>query len=83
MRNLLLDYQDKVNYNLLECGFPLRFKRNVKEFSQLEVWKYKNHRRATKFPEDMIKHLHKEIEHKAILGPLQQILSQTTLLSLL
>ena len=33
------------------------------------MWKYKNHRGAIEFPEDMIKYLHKESDHKAILGP--------------
>ena len=69
MRNLLFDCKDKVVCDLLEFGFPLSFKGNVKNFPQLEVWKYKNHREATEFPEDMIKYLHKESDHKAILGP--------------
>ena len=37
MRNLLFDYKDKVVCDLLEFGFPLSFKGNVKDFPQLEV----------------------------------------------
>ena len=34
MRNMLFDYKDKVVCDLLEFGFPLSFKGNVKDFPQ-------------------------------------------------
>ena len=78
MRNLLFDYKDKVVCDLLEFGFPLSFKGNVKDFPQLEVWKYKNHRGAIEFQKIWLNFCTKKVTTKPFWAHLKQIISQTT-----
>ena len=70
MRRILQNYKDLNVRNLLEYGFPISFKVNENEMSSHDrLWKYKNHREATDFPDEINASLEKESGNDAILGP--------------
>lgn len=72
-REMLFDYRNNRICDFLEFGFPLDFRGDVNEFPLVsEIWKYKNHKGAIDFPQDMIKYLQKESENQAILGPFKK-----------
>ena len=69
MRSILSDYKNKLVCDLLEFGFPLNFKgdeNNIPVHS--EIWKCKNHKGASDYPNEIIQYLQKESEQLAILG---------------
>lgn len=70
MRRMLGDYKDKQVCDLLEFGFPIGFKGNESELKTYkDLWKYKNHKGALEFPNDVNSYINKESRHGAILGP--------------
>ena len=75
MRSLLVDYCDIEVCDLLEFGFPLGCNDNETLLSSVkknDLWKYKNHRGADDFPEDILLYLEKESNSNAILGPFNE-----------
>ena len=72
MRSLLIYYNDYEICDLLEYGFPLGYQGNETLLSSVTKrgrWKYKNHRGADDFLEQMLLYLEKESKSNAILGP--------------
>ena len=70
MRSMLSDYKDKLVCDLLEFGFPLNFKGDENDIPvHSEIWKCKNHKGASDYPNEIIQYLQKESEQLAILGP--------------
>ena len=75
IRNMLHDYKDQQLCDFLEFGFPIGYTGNneiVKDVSKKETWKYKNHKGAQEFREDMLKYLNKESTNRAIIGPFKE-----------
>lgn len=67
---MLRNYKDLEVCDLLQFGFPIGFKGNENELkSYKEIWKYKNHKGALEFPEDVNAYINKESKYGAILGP--------------
>ena len=72
LRNLLADYKDQQLCDLLEFGFPIGYKGDnsvLKEVNSKSIWKYRNHKGAEEFPQEMLSYLEKESLNKAIIGP--------------
>lgn len=72
IRSWLVDYKDKKVCDFLEYGFPIgAIESNtiLKNVTKTELWKFKNHKGAKIYPEDINKYLQKEAINKAILGP--------------
>ena len=72
LRNLLADYKDQQLCDLLEFGFPIGYKGDnsvLKEVNSKNIWKYRNHKGAEEFPQEMISYLEKGSLNKAIIGP--------------
>ena len=73
MRSMLIDYADNEICDLLEFGFPLAFQGDradiLKNVTKKDVWRFKNHKGANDFPNDMLLYLKKEFENNAIIGP--------------
>ena len=72
MRSLLVNYNDLEVCDLLEFGFPLGCYANetlLSSINKSDLWKYKNHRGADDFPEDILLYLEKESKTGAISGP--------------
>lgn len=71
-RSWLSDYKDKEICEFLEFGFPIGavgFKSILKNINKTELWKFKNHKGANDYPEEINRYLHKEAVNKAIVGP--------------
>ena len=71
MRSLLKDYKDKRVCDFLEFGFPMGVSPDfvLQSVNKKDLWKFRNHKGATDFPDDINKYLQKEIKQKSILGP--------------
>ena len=71
MERMLFDYmyKDIEVCNLLKYGFPIGFDSTDSWFENIEVWKYKNHKGAEEFPDQIGTYLGKEAKKSAILGP--------------
>ena len=69
MKRMLGDYKDVLVCDLLKYGFPIGFVGKNVQFETLEVWKYKNHKGAENFPEEVNKYLEKEATNSAVIGP--------------
>ena len=70
MRQLLSDYSDKLICDFLEFGFPLGFQGNENNLaSHDQLWKYRNHKGATDFADEINSYLLKESKNNSILGP--------------
>ena len=70
MRIMLKDYSDLLVCDLLEFGFPLGFEGNVENLhSTDQIWKCRNHKGATDFPQEINAYIQKESNHGAIIGP--------------
>ena len=71
MRSLLTDYNDKRVCDFLEFGFPMGVSPDfvLQSVDKKDLWKFRNHKGATEFPDDINKYLQKEIKQKSILGP--------------
>ena len=72
IRSWLQDYEDTRLCDFLEFGFPVGAT-NVDsilfDVNKKDIWKFKNHRGANEFPEEINKYFQKEIANNAILGP--------------
>ena len=68
MRQLLSDYSDKLICDFLNFGFPLGFQGNENELASHD-WKYRNHKGATDFADEINSYLLKESKNNSILGP--------------
>ena len=69
MRSLLKDYKDKGICDLLEFGFPLGCQENetlLNDIQKKDRWKYRNHKGADDFPEEMLLYLEKESKCNSI-----------------
>ena len=58
--------------DFLEFGFPIGYTGNIeilKNVSKKDTWKFKNHKGAIEFKEDVVKYLQKESSNNAIIGP--------------
>lgn len=69
MKRMLQDYNDIIVCDLLKYGFPIGFVGGDVKFESLEIWKYRNHKGAEDFPDDINKYLGKENKNSAIIGP--------------
>ena len=72
LRSMLTDYKDSRICDFLEFGFPSGYLGDNSVLNNVEkkdLWKFKNHKGAEDFPDDMLSYLKKESQHKAILGP--------------
>ena len=73
MRSLLLDYKDFQIWNLLEFGFPIGSEGERSEILQniekKDIWKFKKHKGAEEYPDEMLAYLEKESKNAAIVGP--------------
>jgi len=69
MERMLRDYKDNIVCKLLKYGFPIGFESSGFQFENIEKWKYKNHKGAEEFPEEVNTYLGKEAKNSAILGP--------------
>ena len=72
MRSMLIDYKDYKICDFFEFGFPLGYLGDdsiLVGVDKKNLWKYKNHKGAEEFPNDMLLYLKKESQHRAILGP--------------
>ena len=67
-RKYLKQYWDHQLLDFIEYGFPLDFNRTV-QLTSTET----NHHSALQYPDHVSKYLHEEIQHKAIIGPFQQM----------
>ena len=81
LRESLADYGDTQICDLLEFGFPIEYKGNLKQNHKSvssEIPKVKNHKGATENATSMVKYLEKESSNGAIMGPLsdQTLLKQ-------
>ena len=66
IRSMLVDYDDKTLCELLEFGFPIGY-----SGENLNNKKTRNHSGARDYLEFISKYLQKELEYKAIVGPLK------------
>lgn len=72
LRFMLQNYKDQQLCDFLEFGFPIGYNGNneiLQQINKKDVWKFKNHKGAQQFPEDMNTYLRKESFNKAIIGP--------------
>ena len=73
MKSMLKDYKDEKICDLLEFGFPLGFQGDrskiLKNVTKKDIWKFKNHKGAEEYPDEMLSYLQKEFDNKAIIGP--------------
>ena len=70
MRTMLINYKDIQVCDFLEFGFPIGFKGCTENLiSKDQIWKYKNHKGATEFPDDINAYIEKESKYGAVLGP--------------
>ena len=76
IRSMLIDYKDTENCDLLEFGFPLGFQGDrstvLKNVTKKDVWKFKNHKGAEEFLNDMLSYIKKEFDNDAIIGPFEE-----------
>ena len=76
MRSLLFDYKDYVVCDLLEFGFPIGFNgirsEVLKSVDKKDIWKYRNHKGAEEYPNEMLEYLKKESKNAAIIGPFKE-----------
>ena len=75
IREMLHDYKDQQLCDFLEFGFPIGYTGNneiLKNVSKKDTWKFKNHKGAEEFKEDMLTYLQKESSNKAIIGPFRE-----------
>ena len=75
MRSLLVDYCDIEACDLIEFGSRLGCNDNetlLGPFKKSDLWKYKNHRGADDFLEDILLYLEKESNSNAILAPFNE-----------
>ena len=69
MRTMLINYKDIQVCDFLELGFPIGFKGCTENLiSKDQIWKYKNHKGATEFPNDINAYIEKESKYGAVLG---------------
>ncbi|CAC5379711.1 unnamed protein product [Mytilus coruscus] len=66
-RSMLVDYNDQILYDLLELGFPIGYTAG----DIVDIKKPRNHSGARDFPDFFMKYLKKELEYKAVIGPLK------------
>ena len=74
IRFWLQDYKDTLLCDDLEFGFPIGATNTDSILSNVDkrnIWKFKNHKGANDFPEEINKYFQKEIAYNAILGPLK------------
>ena len=72
LRFMLQHYKDQQLCDFLEFGFPIGYNGNneiLQQINKKDVWKFKNHKGAEQFPEDLNAYLGKESSNKAIMGP--------------
>ena len=72
LRSWLTDFYDSRLCDFLEFGFPLGIKdceSVLRDISKKELWKFKNHKGAFNYPNEITKYLEKEALNKAIIGP--------------
>lgn len=75
IKKWLWDYKDKKLCEFLEYGFPLGYQGNDELLNDVDaksLWKYRNHKGAEDYPEDMKNYLMKEISNNAIIGPFKK-----------
>lgn len=66
-RSMLVDYNDHILCDLLEFGFPIGYTAG----DIVDIKKPRNHSGARDFPDFILKYLKKELEYKAVIGPLK------------
>ncbi|CAG2232772.1 unnamed protein product [Mytilus edulis] len=64
---MLVDYNDHILCDLLEFGFPIGYTAG----DIVDIKKPRNHSGARDFPDFILKYLKKELEYKAVIGPLK------------
>ena len=67
----MTDYIDKRIRECLEYGFPRGandFGSVLKDTNKKELWKFKNHKGAVDYPDEIVKYVEKEALNKAIVG---------------
>ena len=72
LRSWLTDYNDKRICEFLEYGFTLGandFGSVLKDTNKKKLWKFKNHKGAVDYPDEIVKYMEKEALTKAIVGP--------------
>ena len=73
MKSMLIDYKDEKICDLLEFGFPLGFlgerSKILKNVTKKDIWKFKNHKGAERYPGEMLSYLQKEFDNMAIIDP--------------
>ena len=69
MEQMLVDYSDKQVCKFLQFGFPISFQGDMSVFDSMDKWKYKNHKGAEDYPDQMNEYFGKEIKSKSIIGP--------------
>ena len=76
MRSLLIDYKDKIVCDLLEYGFPIGFEGDrsniLQSVQKKDMWRYRNHKGAEEYPNEMLAYLEKESKNAAIIGPFKE-----------
>ena len=72
IRSWLQDYEDYRVCDFLEFGFPIGAKdisSLLSDINKKDLWKFKNHKGANDFPEEINRYFQKEIASNAIIGP--------------
>ena len=75
IKSLLHDYNDPLLCDFFEFGFPIGYHGNneiLQQIKKKDVWKFKNHKGAEEYKEDMLSYLVKESINKAIIGPFKE-----------
>ena len=68
---LLKDYPDKFLIQYLKFSFPL----SICNYDNLKINKVTNHHSAMQYPQAVYDHITKELKHRALLGPVDNICS--------
>ena len=69
MEHMLCGYTDKSVCKFLQFGFPISFLGDISNFESKEKWKYRNHKGAEDFPDQLNAYLSKEIDNGSVIGP--------------
>ena len=72
IRSWLHDYKDPLLCEFLEFGFPIGAVDTnslLSDINKKDIWKFRNHKGANDFPDEINKYFQKEIANNAILGP--------------
>ena len=70
MKHMLINYNDLQVCELLDFDFSIGFEGSFENlFSQKQLWKYKNHKGVTEFPDYINSYIQKERNYSAVLGP--------------